>query len=93
MIAVFCFLQPIYNSLHSILGDCDWFLNLYQFSPKGKYLSLDMIIWTWVEMVTDDEKGIEFLSEMRKEISINRAHLAFVNVILGLTFIWLYKKK
>ena len=37
-------------------------------------------------------KSSKFLAEIRKEMQIIRASLAFVNVILRLTFIGLYKK-
>lgn len=43
-------------------------------------------------VITDDEKGIELLSEMRKDMQINRVCLAFVNLILGLTFIQFYNR-
>lgn len=35
-------------------------------------------------MTTDDEKGIELLSEMKKDIQISRVCLAFVDLIPGL---------
>lgn len=43
-------------------------------------------------VMTDDEKGIEFLSDMRKEIQINSL-FRFGNMILGIIFIQLYKKQ
>lgn len=40
----------------------------------------------------DDEKGIELLSEIRKDTQINRVCLAFVNLIPGLTLIQFYNR-
>lgn len=43
-------------------------------------------------MTTDDEKGIELLSEMRKDMQISRVSLAFVDLIPELTFIQFYNR-
>lgn len=43
-------------------------------------------------MTMDDEKGIELLSEIRKDTQINRVCLAFVNLIPGLTLIQFYNR-
>lgn len=67
--------------------------------PQDKYLALAMIIlmnylsWTWIGIVTtDDEKGIELLSEKRKDMQISRVCLAFVNLIPEPTFIQFYNR-
>lgn len=54
---------------------------------------MNYLSWTWIGIVTtDDEKGIELLSEMRKDMQISRVSLAFVDLIPELTFIQFYNR-
>uniref|UniRef100_A0A8C5NW18 Vomeronasal 2, receptor 118 n=1 Tax=Jaculus jaculus TaxID=51337 RepID=A0A8C5NW18_JACJA len=81
--------KPItYGPFHPILSDYDRFPHLYQMAPRDTYLPLAMVSlllhfkWTWVGLViTDDDQGVQFFSNLRQEMHRNEICLAFVNVI------------
>uniref|UniRef100_A0A8C5K7N4 Vomeronasal 2, receptor 118 n=1 Tax=Jaculus jaculus TaxID=51337 RepID=A0A8C5K7N4_JACJA len=77
-----------YGPFHPILSDYDRFPHLYQMAPRDTYLPLAMVSlllhfkWTWVGLViTDDDQGVQFFSNLRQEMHRNEICLAFVNVI------------
>uniref|UniRef100_A0A8C5K253 Vomeronasal 2, receptor 118 n=1 Tax=Jaculus jaculus TaxID=51337 RepID=A0A8C5K253_JACJA len=83
-----CFLPITYGPFHPILSDYDRFPHLYQMAPRDTYLPLAMVSlllhfkWTWVGLViTDDDQGVQFFSNLRQEMHRNEICLAFVNVI------------
>ncbi|XP_052023992.1 vomeronasal type-2 receptor 116-like isoform X2 [Apodemus sylvaticus] len=70
------------------LNDHDQFPYLHQIGPKDTHLSHGMVSlmlhfrWTWIGVViSDNDQGIQFLSELREEMQRHRICLAFLNVI------------
>uniref|UniRef100_A0A8C6R4W7 Vomeronasal type-2 receptor 116-like n=1 Tax=Nannospalax galili TaxID=1026970 RepID=A0A8C6R4W7_NANGA len=77
-----------FGSFYSILSDDEQFPYLYQMEPKDTYLASAMVSlmahfsWNWVGLVvSDDEQGVQFLSDFRGQMKENRVCLAFVNMI------------
>ncbi|XP_034373404.1 vomeronasal type-2 receptor 116-like [Arvicanthis niloticus] len=73
---------------HHLLSDQEQFPHLYQMSPKDTSLPLAIMSlavhfsWNWVGLIiTDDDHGIQFLSELRTEMKRNAVCLAFVTII------------
>ncbi|XP_052033782.1 vomeronasal type-2 receptor 116-like [Apodemus sylvaticus] len=78
----------IYCGYFHFLSDQEQFPHLYQMTPKDTSLSLAMVSlvvhfrWTWVGVIiTDDDHGIEFLSELRTGMERSTVCLAFVTII------------
>ncbi|XP_052021218.1 vomeronasal type-2 receptor 116-like isoform X2 [Apodemus sylvaticus] len=70
------------------LSDHDQLPYVHQVASKDTHLSHGMVSlllhfrWTWIGMViSDDDKGIQFLSDLREEMQRHGICLAFVNVI------------
>ncbi|XP_028638987.1 vomeronasal type-2 receptor 116-like, partial [Grammomys surdaster] len=70
------------------LSDHDQFPYVYQVATKYTHLSHGMVSlmlhfrWTWIGLViSDDDQGIQFLSDLRDEMQIYEICLAFVNMI------------
>ncbi|XP_052033768.1 vomeronasal type-2 receptor 116-like [Apodemus sylvaticus] len=83
----------IYYGYFRFLSDQEQFPHLYQMTPKDTSLSLAMVSlvvhfgWTWVGVIiTDDDHGIEFLSELRTGMERSTVCLAFVTIISYETF-------
>ncbi|XP_028630513.1 vomeronasal type-2 receptor 116-like [Grammomys surdaster] len=73
---------------HLLLSDNEQFPHLYQISPKDTSLPLAMVSllvhfrWNWIGvMVTDDDHGVHFLSELRGEMQRNIVCLSFAIII------------
>ncbi|EDL06809.1 mCG114795 [Mus musculus] len=73
---------------HLLLSDQEQFPHLYQMTPKDTSLPLAMVSlavhfrWNWVGVIiTDDDHGIQFLSELRTGMERNTVCLAFVTSI------------
>ncbi|XP_034374836.1 vomeronasal type-2 receptor 116-like [Arvicanthis niloticus] len=73
---------------HLLLSDQEQFPHLYQMSPKHTFLPLAMVSlvvyfqWNWVGVITtDDDHGIQFLSELKGEMQRNTVCLAFATII------------
>uniref|UniRef100_A0A8C6W6Y0 Vomeronasal type-2 receptor 116-like n=1 Tax=Nannospalax galili TaxID=1026970 RepID=A0A8C6W6Y0_NANGA len=82
------FMPIAFGSFYSILSDDEQFPYLYQMEPKDTYLASAMVSlmahfsWNWVGLVvSDDEQGVQFLSDFRGQMKENRVCLAFVNMI------------
>ncbi|XP_032752182.1 vomeronasal type-2 receptor 116-like isoform X1 [Rattus rattus] len=82
------FLQLTYGPFHSIFSDSEQFPYLYQMAPKDTSVALAMVSfllyfkWNWVGLViTDDDQGNQFLSELKKESKIKEICFAFVSMI------------
>ncbi|OBS75274.1 hypothetical protein A6R68_14188, partial [Neotoma lepida] len=80
--------QLYYGHFQPLLNVHEQFPNLYQMPPKDKSLPLAMVSlvvhfrWNWVGvMISDEDRGIQFLSELREEMQRNIVCLAFVNII------------
>ncbi|ERE77718.1 vomeronasal type-2 receptor, partial [Cricetulus griseus] len=73
-----------YGPFHPLLSDHEHFPYLYQISPN-KPAMMALVIhlgWNWVGLViSDDDPGIQFLSELKGEMHKHRVCLAFVNII------------
>ncbi|NP_001371904.1 vomeronasal 2, receptor 14 isoform 1 precursor [Mus musculus] len=70
------------------LSDHDQFPYVHQVATKDTHLSHGMITlmlhfrWTWIGLViSDDDQGIQFLSDLREEMQRHGICLAFVNMI------------
>ncbi|XP_032772215.1 vomeronasal type-2 receptor 116-like isoform X3 [Rattus rattus] len=70
------------------LSDHDQFPYVYQVATKDTYLFHGMVSlmlhfgWTWIGLViSDDDQGIQFLSDLREEMQRHTICLAFVNMI------------
>ncbi|XP_052569840.1 vomeronasal type-2 receptor 116-like [Peromyscus californicus insignis] len=77
-----------YGHFQSFLNAHEQFPHLYQMSPKDTSLALAMVSlmahfkWNWVGMIiSDDDHGIQFLSEWRGEMQRKLVCLAFVTII------------
>ncbi|XP_036050343.1 vomeronasal type-2 receptor 116-like isoform X1 [Onychomys torridus] len=88
LLPVFYVLQLTYGPFHPILSDHEQFPNLYQMAPKDTALALAMISlmihfnWNWVGLaISDDDQGLQFLSDLRGETEVKRVCLAFVIMI------------
>ena len=80
MFSSYCCLCPVFFQLycghfHLLLSDKGQFPHLYQISPKDTSLPLAMVSlmvhfrWNWIgAMITNDDYGIQFLSEFRGEM-------------------------
>nr|XP_042126052.1 vomeronasal type-2 receptor 116-like [Peromyscus maniculatus bairdii] len=85
---VFKDLQLTYGPFHSILSDHEQFPNLYQMAPKDTALALAMVSlmlhfkWNWIGLaISNDDQGLQFLSDLREKSEVQRVCLAFVIVI------------
>uniref|UniRef100_G1U7F1 Receptor ligand binding region domain-containing protein n=1 Tax=Oryctolagus cuniculus TaxID=9986 RepID=G1U7F1_RABIT len=82
-------LLPVtFGTFDPILSDNGKFPSLYQMAPKEMTLVHGMVSlmlhfgWTWVGLaITDDEKGMQFLSELRAEMDRNGVCIAFLKMI------------
>ncbi|XP_052578322.1 vomeronasal type-2 receptor 116-like [Peromyscus californicus insignis] len=77
-----------FGPFHPLLSDNVLFPYVYQIAHKDTCLLKAMVslmlyfTWTWVGLVvSDDDQGIQFLSDIREEMQRNGVCLAFVNVI------------
>uniref|UniRef100_A0A8C4KXL6 G-protein coupled receptors family 3 profile domain-containing protein n=1 Tax=Equus asinus TaxID=9793 RepID=A0A8C4KXL6_EQUAS len=77
-----------YGPFEPILSDNDQFPSLYQMAPRVASLALGMVSlllhfrWTWVGIViSEDKKGVEFLSDLRREMDRSGICAAFVEMI------------
>nr|XP_012806010.2 vomeronasal type-2 receptor 116-like [Jaculus jaculus] len=77
-----------YGPFHPILSDRFQYPYLYQIAPKETRLPFAIVTlmlhfnWTWMGLViSDDDQGIQFLSDLREKMQGNELCLAFVNVI------------
>ncbi|XP_076431623.1 vomeronasal type-2 receptor 116-like [Peromyscus maniculatus bairdii] len=82
------FPQLTYGPFYPILSDREQFPNLYQMAPKDTALALAMVSlmlhfsWNWVGLaISDDDQGLQFLSDLRGESDVQRVCLAFVIMI------------
>ncbi|KAK7797044.1 hypothetical protein U0070_025160, partial [Myodes glareolus] len=69
------------------LNDPGKFPSVYQMATKDSSLVLGMVSlmvhfrWNWVGLVISEEKGIQFLSELVREMERNRVCVAFTEMI------------
>nr|XP_044995027.1 vomeronasal type-2 receptor 116-like [Jaculus jaculus] len=85
---LFEFAQIHYGLFHPTLSDPYQNPHLYQIAPKDTRLAFAIVSlmlhfnWTWVGLViSDDDQGIQFLSDLREKMQGTQVCLAFVNVI------------
>ncbi|OBS79792.1 hypothetical protein A6R68_22006, partial [Neotoma lepida] len=77
-----------YGHFQPLLNAHEQFPDLYQIAPKDTSLALAMVSlmvylrWNWVGVIiSDEDRGIQFLSELREEMQRNVVCLAFVTII------------
>uniref|UniRef100_D3ZE87 G-protein coupled receptors family 3 profile domain-containing protein n=1 Tax=Rattus norvegicus TaxID=10116 RepID=D3ZE87_RAT len=82
------FLQISYGPFHSIFSDNEQFPYLYQMTPKDTSLALAMVSfilyfnWNWIGLIiSDNDEGNQFLSELKKEAQNKEICFAFVNMM------------
>uniref|UniRef100_A0A8C8UHP3 Receptor ligand binding region domain-containing protein n=1 Tax=Peromyscus maniculatus bairdii TaxID=230844 RepID=A0A8C8UHP3_PERMB len=99
--------QPkiFFGPYHPILSDNIQFPYVCQIAQKDTCLPKAMVslmlyfTWTWVGLVvSDDDQGIQFLSDLREEMQRKGVCLAFVNVVpenmqLYMTMAGIYEKQ
>nr|XP_044997255.1 vomeronasal type-2 receptor 116-like [Jaculus jaculus] len=80
--------QIHYGPFNPVLRDHFQYHYLYQIAPKETRLPFAIVSlmihfnWTWMGLViSDDDQGIQFLSDFREMMQENELCLAFVNVI------------
>ncbi|XP_069858145.1 vomeronasal type-2 receptor 116-like [Dipodomys merriami] len=80
--------QFTFGSFDPLLSDHGQFGTVYQMAAKDSALALAMVSlilhfsWSWVGLfITDDDYGVWFLSELRKEMGKNGVCFAFANTV------------
>ncbi|GAB1303471.1 Vomeronasal 2, receptor 83 [Apodemus speciosus] len=88
VLRLYKFPQLSFGPFDKILTEQSQFPSLYQVAPKDTSLKHGIISlmlhfhWTWVGLfITDDHRGAQFLSDMRKEMDRNRICIAFVETV------------
>uniref|UniRef100_H0VVA5 Vomeronasal type-2 receptor 116-like n=1 Tax=Cavia porcellus TaxID=10141 RepID=H0VVA5_CAVPO len=88
LLELYKFPQLTFGSFNPNLKDSGQFPSLYQVASKDTTLALGMVslmlhfTWTWVGLViTEGQKGLQFLSDVRAEMGRNRICVAFVKMI------------
>nr|XP_044997329.1 vomeronasal type-2 receptor 116-like [Jaculus jaculus] len=88
LLSIFTIGQIHYGQFHPVLSDHFLYPYLYQIAPKETRLPFAIVSlmlhfnWTWMGLViSDDDQGIQFLSDFREKIQGNEICLAFLNVI------------
>ncbi|XP_042125971.2 vomeronasal type-2 receptor 116-like [Peromyscus maniculatus bairdii] len=78
-----------YGPFHPLLSSREQFPHLYQMAPKDISLALAMVSmvvyfkWNWLGVIiSDDDLGLQFLSDLRREMQRNSACLAFVHIVM-----------
>ncbi|XP_051047584.1 vomeronasal type-2 receptor 116-like [Phodopus roborovskii] len=79
-----------YGPFHPLLSSQEQFPYLYHMAPKDTSLALAMVSlvvhfsWNWVgAIISDDDIGLQFLLELRKEMKRSGVCLAFVSIIIN----------
>ncbi|XP_040594426.1 vomeronasal type-2 receptor 116-like [Mesocricetus auratus] len=95
--------QLSFGPFESSMNDPDKFPSLYQMTTKDSSLALGMVSlmvyfrWNWVGLViSDDEKGVHFVSELIAEMERNGVCVAFLEMIpishmFSMTFATIYQ--
>ncbi|XP_052020277.1 vomeronasal type-2 receptor 116-like [Apodemus sylvaticus] len=80
--------QVFFGPFNPNLSDQDQFPYVHQIATKDTHLSHGMVSlllyfrWAWIGVViSDDDQGIQFLSDLREEMQRHGICLAFVNVV------------
>ncbi|XP_012368807.1 vomeronasal type-2 receptor 116-like [Octodon degus] len=81
-------LNLTFGPFDPILSDKSQFPSVYQMAPKDTSLVLGMVYlmvhfhWNWVGLfISEDQKGMEILSDLQREMDRNRVCVAFVEMI------------
>ncbi|XP_076783681.1 vomeronasal type-2 receptor 116-like [Arvicanthis niloticus] len=82
------FLHFTYGSFHPVLSDHENFSYLYQMASEDTSLAVALVSfityfrWNWVGLaISDNDKGIQFLSYLSREMEKNTVCFAFVSMI------------
>ncbi|KAK7809198.1 hypothetical protein U0070_025607, partial [Myodes glareolus] len=92
--------QLTYGPFNPILSDSEQFPYLYQMASKDTFLARAMVSlilhfnWNWVGLViSDDDQGNQFLSDLRGETEAKTVCLAFVSMIPANTHLYMSRAK
>ncbi|KAM5237908.1 vomeronasal type-2 receptor 116-like [Ctenodactylus gundi] len=95
LMELYKFPQLTFGSFDPVLSSNGQFPSLYQMAHRDGSLALGMVSlmvhfgWTWVGLViTEGQKGLQFLSNVREEMTRNSVCVAFVQMISNV--IWSY---
>uniref|UniRef100_H0W692 G-protein coupled receptors family 3 profile domain-containing protein n=2 Tax=Cavia porcellus TaxID=10141 RepID=H0W692_CAVPO len=88
LLELYKFPQLTFGCFDPMLSENAEFSSLYQTAPKDTSLALGMVSlmlyfgWTWVGLViTEGQKGHQFLSDVKTEMNRNKVRVAFVKMI------------
>ncbi|KAM5238794.1 vomeronasal type-2 receptor 116-like [Ctenodactylus gundi] len=88
LLELYRFPQLTFGAFDSMFMSSGHFPSVYQLAPKDTTLALAMVSlmlhfsWTWVGLVVpEDHKGLQFLSDIKREMDKNRICVAFVKMI------------
>ncbi|XP_005415073.1 PREDICTED: vomeronasal type-2 receptor 116-like [Chinchilla lanigera] len=88
LLELYRFPQVNFGSFDPTLTDSGQYPSLYQVAPKDTYLALGVVSlmlhfrWTWVGLlITEGQKGLQFLSDVRAEMDRNRVCVAFLKMV------------
>uniref|UniRef100_A0A8D2JT64 G-protein coupled receptors family 3 profile domain-containing protein n=1 Tax=Sciurus vulgaris TaxID=55149 RepID=A0A8D2JT64_SCIVU len=88
LLELYKFPQITFGPFDHALSDPGQFPSLYQMAPRDTSLALCMVSlllhfhWTWVGLlISEDQKGIQILSDLKREMEQNGVCAAFVKVI------------
>ncbi|XP_021108029.1 vomeronasal type-2 receptor 116-like [Heterocephalus glaber] len=88
LLELYKFPQVTFGSFDPMLKDSGQFPSVYQIAPKDISLALGMVSlmvhfsWTWVGLViTEGQKGLQFLSDVTGEMDRNKVCVAFVKMV------------
>ncbi|XP_076996419.1 vomeronasal type-2 receptor 116-like [Tamandua tetradactyla] len=88
LLDLYKFPQLAYGPFDPLLSENSQFPSVYHMAPKDTSLPVGMVLlmlhfhWTWVGLVAlEDLKGIQFVSELRREMDKNGVCVAFVKIM------------
>ncbi|XP_048196600.1 vomeronasal type-2 receptor 116-like [Perognathus longimembris pacificus] len=88
LLELYRFPQLTFGAFDPALSDHGKFPSLYQMAPKDTSLAISMVSlmlhfsWNWVGLlISQDEKGLSILAELRGEMDKNRVCIAFEHMI------------
>ncbi|XP_023563213.1 vomeronasal type-2 receptor 116-like [Octodon degus] len=101
LLELYRFPQVTFGSFDPTLMDTGQCPSLHQMAPKDTFLALAMVSlmlhfrWTWVGLlITEGQKGLQFLSDVRAEMDRNGICVAFVKMVstVGVSYLSAVKK-
>ncbi|XP_032746597.1 vomeronasal type-2 receptor 116-like [Rattus rattus] len=88
LLNIYKFPQLTFGPFNHVLTDRSQFPSLYHVAPNGASLFCAIVSlmlyfnWTWVGLLTtDDHSGVQFISDLTKELDKNKICMAFVRTV------------